>query len=205
MKKYLVIFLLSLGFTATAQNTYVQFSGVVISADSLYPIPHASVMVRNSSHGTVGDIYGFFTIVAKESDTIDFKALGYKTAMYVIPKNLDEARYSIIEVLERDTIALPEVIIYPWPTREQFQTAFMNLDIVDDYGVLAKKNADRMVNSPVGYNVSDAQSSYNNSIGAQNTRIYNQGQIPMTNFMNPVAWAKFIDQWRSGKLKKKKE
>jgi hypothetical protein len=36
----------------------------------------------------------------------------------------------------------------------------------------------------------------------QNSRVYGMGQIPINNLMNPFAWAQFISDWRSGKLKK---
>ena len=47
----------------------VQFSGVVVTGDSLEPIPFTSIMVRNSYHGTVSDVYGFFSFVARMNDT----------------------------------------------------------------------------------------------------------------------------------------
>ncbi|MBK6839366.1 MAG: hypothetical protein IPG90_14770 [Bacteroidetes bacterium] len=43
----------------------VQFSGIVVTSDSLNPVPYTSIMIRNTYRGTVGDYYGFFSFVAK--------------------------------------------------------------------------------------------------------------------------------------------
>lgn len=37
----------------------VQFSGVIVTADSLAPIPFTSVMIKNSNRGTISDYFGF--------------------------------------------------------------------------------------------------------------------------------------------------
>lgn len=35
------------------------------------------------------------------------------------------------------------------------------------------------------------------------TRLYNSGGVPSINLFNPVAWAQFIQAWKSGKFKNK--
>jgi hypothetical protein len=60
------------------QSNLVQFSGVVVTADSLKPIPFVNVIIRNTWRGTVTDYFGFFSFVARMNDTIEFSSLGYK-------------------------------------------------------------------------------------------------------------------------------
>ncbi|MFM9007073.1 MAG: carboxypeptidase-like regulatory domain-containing protein, partial [Bacteroidota bacterium] len=81
----------------------IQFSGVVVSSDSLMPIPFTSVIIRNARRGTVTDYYGFFSFVAMKGDTIDFQYTGFKTASYILPDTLKNHHYSIIQVLVLDT------------------------------------------------------------------------------------------------------
>ena len=42
----------------------VQFSGVVVTNDSLQPIPYTSVIIKHAYRGTLTDYYGFFSFVA---------------------------------------------------------------------------------------------------------------------------------------------
>lgn len=204
MKKLIIIVLAVFAAQAAMAQNLVQFSGVVVSADSLYPIPYTSIVIQNTSRGTISDFYGFFTLVAREKDTIEFKALGYRTARFVIPENLEEGRYSLIQVLKRDTVALPTVDVYPWPTKEQFKTAFINLDLPEGDLMRAQKNIDpkNLPTPPVG---ADPYMSYKYGVEAQQTRMYYAGQAQSISLMNPIAWAKFIDAWRSGAFKSDKK
>ena len=45
----------------------------------------------------------------------------------------------------------------------------------------------------------------NNGLSNQNntTGIYYAGQLPPNNLLNPIAWSKFIQQWKDGYFKKK--
>ena len=54
-----------------------------------------------------------------------FSYYGYKTSSYIVPDTLEENRYSIIHMLQQDTINLPEVTVYPWPSREDFARFFV--------------------------------------------------------------------------------
>ncbi len=49
-----------------------------------------------------------------------------------MPDSLTESKYSMIHVLNRDTIQLRELAVYPWPSREQFREAFLTLRLPDD-------------------------------------------------------------------------
>ena len=136
MNRLILISFCIFGLHSSAQilddNHLVQFSGVIVTFDSLQPIPFSSIMIKNSNRGTVSDYYGFFSFVAKMKDTIEFSALGFKKAIFVIPDTLTDQRCSMIQILKQDTILLKEVMIFPWPTKEQFKEAFLRLRIPDD-------------------------------------------------------------------------
>src|ERR1044072_9332270 len=123
-------------------HSLIQFSGVVVEGDSLRPVPYASVMIHNSFRGTVCDYFGYFSFVAQLNDTIEFSAIGYRDAYFIIPDTLTTKKYSLIQVLATDPIYLHTTEVYPWPSKEQFKQAFLQLNIPDDDLARAQKNMD---------------------------------------------------------------
>jgi hypothetical protein len=209
MKKSLCLLLFCLAAEVFAQtapkNELVQFSGVVVTSDSLKPIPFVSILVRNTSRGTVSDYFGFFSFVAKMNDTIEFTAIGYKKATFHVPDTIKDSRCSLIQILIGDTILLKEALIYPWPTKEQFKEAFLALRVSDDDLERAYKNLRRDKLNYLAENLPmDGSMNFRNQMFNQQSRIYYAGQVPTGNWLNPIAWARFIEAWQNGEFKKKK-
>ncbi len=186
------------------EDHLVQFSGVIVTFDSLQPIPFSSIMIKNSNRGTVSDYYGFFSFVAKMKDTIEFSALGFKKALFIIPDTLTDHRCSMIQILKQDTILLKEVMIFPWPTKEQFKEAFLHLRIPDDDLSRAEKNLDK---EQLGYLAAslpmDGSMNFRNYINQHTTELYYSGQLRPNTLLDPLKWAKFIQMWQNGAYKKK--
>jgi len=206
----LSVFLLKSLLVFTQEINYdddlVQFSGVLVSADSLIPVPFASIIIKNTHRGTLSDYYGYFSFVALKNDTIVFSSMGYKKSSFIIPDTITQKRYSLIHVMDADTILLQTTLIYPWPTEEEFKKAFITLNIPDDDIEIAHKNLakaelkERAMSFPM-----DANMNYNNYIQNQTSKLYYIGQTQPITILNPFAWAEFIKAWKSGKFKKKKE
>ncbi|MCI1753033.1 MAG: carboxypeptidase-like regulatory domain-containing protein [Flavobacteriales bacterium] len=207
MRHLLILLLLLTTFTAFGQNPndrrLVQFSGVVVTGDSLEPVPFTSILTRGSYRGTISDVYGYYSFVAQAGDTLEFAAVGFKRGNYIIPDTLSESKYSMIHVLFPDTMLLRPVDVYPWPSREQFRDAFLALNLSDNeyQRVLKHLNSaeaiQRMENLPP-----DAGLAAHYQSALDNTRIYNQGMAPTINLFNPIAWAQFVQAWKAGSLKK---
>lgn len=180
----------------------IQFSGVVVEGDSLRPVPYTSIIVKNTNRGTISDYYGYFSFVAQKSDTIEFSAIGFNSAQYIIPDTLTSVTYSLIQVLRTDTIYLRTIELYPWPSKEQFKHAFLNLNLGNDDLAKATKNLDRaaLKDQMVGMAV-DASLNYKYSTQQYQSKLYYAGQYPPNNLLNPMAWAKFIKAWKSGAFK----
>ena len=209
MKKFLFVVLvfISACLSSSAQDNQkglVQFSGVVVTSDSLKPIPYVNVIIHDTWRGTVTDYFGFFSFVARINDTIEFSSLGYKKSIFIIPDTLESNRYSLIQMMHSDTIMLQEAVIYPWPTKEQFKDAFMNLRIPDDDYERARKNLDQAELLALYENMPmDGSMNFRNQMQQQSSRLYYAGQLPPNNLLNPIAWAKFIQQWQNGDFKRK--
>ncbi len=182
----------------------VQFSGVIVNADSLNPVPFTNIIVKGTGRGTVSDYYGFFSFIAKRNDTLIFSSIGYKDALFIIPDTITSNRYSLIQILTSDTILLAETVIYPWPTKDQFKEAFVNLHVPDDDYERAKKNLARAELKERASNYKmDGSLNYKNYIDQQTSKLYYIGQYQPISILNPFAWAKFIEAWQNGDFKNK--
>lgn len=182
-------------------NRLIQLSGVVISEQELNTMPYTTVFNKTRKKGVIADYYGYFSLVSHPGDTLLFSFFGYKTSSYLVPDSLSEERYSIIHMMQEDTLVLPEVEIYPWPSREQFAQAFLDLEPYDD----ALRRAQRQLSgeslafvaakleADAGLTQSYARNQYY-------TQLYTNGQLPATNLFNPYAWAKLVQDWKAGKL-----
>lgn len=186
-------------------NKLIQFSGVVVSSNDLEPVSFTSIMIKNTHRGTISDYYGYFSLVAEELDTIVFSSLGHKEAQFIIPDTLPSFRYSIIQLMYKDTIELPEAVVYPWPTKEQFKQAFLNAYIPDDDLARAQKNLDPKTMAAIAANMPMGGSlNYKYQMQEHQTKLYHMGQAPPLTILNPLAWAKFIKAWQNGDFKQEK-
>ncbi|MEO6902646.1 MAG: carboxypeptidase-like regulatory domain-containing protein [Bacteroidia bacterium] len=182
----------------------IQFSGIIVERDSLRPVPYTSIIVKGSHRGTVSDYFGYYSFVAQEQDTVEFSAIGFISAVFVIPDTLTNNKYSLIQVLHYDTIYLKETVVFPWPTKEQFKAAFLRLDLPEDDLARAGKNMTRsdMKQQMVGMAM-DASLNYKYSQQQYQSKLYYAGQLPPNNLLNPIAWYKFIKAWKAGDFKNK--
>ena len=187
-------------------STYglIQFSGVMVEGEKLQPVPYTSIIVKNTRRGTISDYFGYFSFVAQKSDTIEFSAIGFRPAQYIIPDTLTSNTYSLIQVLGKDTIYLKATEIFPWPSKEQFKQAFLDLNLPDDDMARATKNmAHADIKEKMVGMAMDASLNYKNATKQYQSKLYYAGQTPPNNLLNPIAWAKFIQAWQNGDFKQK--
>ena len=192
-----------ISYTQTRVDTVqlIQLSGVVVNEEDLNPLPYTTLYDRTQKRGVISDYYGFFSTVVLPGDTLLFSSFGFKTSTYVVPDTLRDSRYSIIHVMQKDTVNLPEVTVYPWPSREDFARYFVNMQPYDD----ALRRAQRELSGETLAFVAarldgDASLAFGNVSNQRNTRLYTNGQLPANNLLNPYSWAKLIQDWKQGKL-----
>ena len=182
----------------------VQFSGAVVTGDSLHPVSFAHIIDHNTNFGTISDYYGYFSFVARKGDSITFSAVGFKKGHFTIPDTIQSNRYTMFQVMTSDTIYLSETVIYPWPTKEQFKEAFLKLEIPDDDLEIARKNLDRYeLYVRAEAMPMDGSMNYRNYIDQTVSKLYYAGQTQPISLLNPFAWAQFIKAWQDGKFKRK--
>ncbi|TYR36808.1 carboxypeptidase-like regulatory domain-containing protein [Sphingobacterium phlebotomi] len=129
---FILIFLLSWVTLSAQERKIVQFSGLISSVGGELPVPFVTVTnISYNSQVHAANNEGFFSFVAHVGDTIRFTSVGFEPAEFVIPETaLDKFTAKIN--MKSLVIELPAVMPFPWASIEEFNMAFMALDVSDD-------------------------------------------------------------------------
>ena len=191
-------------FSDSDSTAVVQVSGLVVTGDSLSPLPYCTIFRARDRRGTMTDLRGFFSLPALEGDTLSFSSLGYIKQQVVIPEGGDLHRVNLVQAMSRDTVNISDAFVYPWPTKERFKQEFLALGLPNkglDPGWEAPVDPvevyDRLME--VGL---DGQATSSAALAQQAQVTSYAGQAPPVNLLNPGAWAKFIQAIKSGDLKR---
>lgn len=206
MKKilFILVILFSLNGFAQTDKKVVQISGVIVAGDSLKAMPLVHITVKGANIGTVSDFYGYFSLVAFASDTIEFSSIGYHKNQFILPDNINENSYSIIHIMLEDTVILKEFTIYPWPTIEEFKTAFINLELTEKDKQIAEQNLSKQKLMVAANNVPlEGSTTYKYELQNRYTKMYIGEGFPSIRIFDPIAWSQFIKAWKNGDFKKK--
>lgn len=202
---FLVSGLISYSFAQENQKKVIQFSGYVLTPDTLMGIPFVTIQINNSSRGTISNREGFFSFAANVGDTVNFRSIGFENSYYYIPKSLQTNKYSIVKLLSTDTYYIDTVTVYPWPSKEMFKQAFLSLEIEENDVDRALKNLEREYLKEMGENMPmDASENANYYLRSEAQKYYYAGQAPPQNIFNVFAWAQFIEAWKRGDFRRKK-
>ena len=197
--------MVSISAVTQTESDIIQFSGQVVTEDDdeIIPVPYVNIAVKGTNRGVFSDITGFFSLVARKGETVIFSAIGYKTVEFVIPDTLQQDRYSLIQIMTQDTILLPETVVYPVPSRENFKVEFLALDVNDELYERAMENLNpetlEMLRREFPRDGGETAQVYFNQ---QAQSLYSIGQFKPQNIFNPNAWRKFIEAWKEGKFKR---
>ncbi len=190
------------------EEDVIQFSGLVVMEedDELVPLPYTNILLEQSGRGTFSNLDGFFSIVAVKGEKVIFSSVGFETVTFVIPDTLTDKRYSIYQLMTKDTITLPETVVYPWPSREHFKIEFLALNIPEDLQSRAEENLAANTIDKLRDNLpADGYESGSYYLRKQAESYYSFGQAKPMNVLNPIAWAKFFKAWKNGDFKRKKD
>ena len=179
-------------------KSIVQFSGVIYNVDSNVVVPYVSVTNIGDKRKVVSANHqGYFSFVAHTGDTIVFSAIGYRREALVIPKNIEDKKYTVIIKMKAETINLPIVRVLPWASIDDFNRVFMSMKFADDDLEIARKNASRASILAMGRSLPrdamemNSLNFQNNHIALNSKNMSTRGANPLT---NPFAWGALIDQ-----------
>lgn len=186
------------------QPKLIQLSGLVLTIDSLRPLPLVSIRIKGSNKGTFSDDGGFFSFVVKKTDTILFSSIGFKTIEYVVPADLKGIKYSIIQPMNEDTIFLNTAVIRSYPTPDEFDYYFVKATIPDAYYEASTRNLRKKTLQDMANNMSmDGTLNQQITMQQQAYKYYYNGQLPPQRIFDPFAWGQFFEAWKRGDYKKK--
>jgi hypothetical protein len=178
----------------------IQFTGR-ITDELLQPMPFAQVLVLQNYHGAITNVYGNFSLVVEEKDSILISAVGYKNKYLVVPQNLPTKFYYKDIVLRMDTLAIAEAQIYPWKTYDDFREAFVNLKLPTDDMERARRNIALIRTQIIMDHEPSARANFQYIMEKQYQQTFTQGQFPSYQILNPFAWAKFFKALKHGDFK----
>jgi hypothetical protein len=144
-------------------SNYLVFRGSLVSQERNKPLSNLIVYNKSLKVGVFTDTSGSFSVYYNVGDTLVCSGLAYQSKIYI---TTDSSSRKIITIpLTKKNILLKEKIIYPWPSKEQFKTEFLELKIVDPQLEALKKHLDSklLYNKWRAYPIlHDAESNYKN-------------------------------------------
>ena len=181
MRVALLLFCLSFFTPAlhAQEETPIQLHGIVVSNDSLkHLLPNVQILVKSRGQVSISDIDGFFSTVAMPGDTVFFQHIGFKLQKFWVADTLEGDEFLARIVLEWDTEVLDPVIVYPWPSKENFKEEFLAMEVQTTEMDIAARNLaldelrDRA--AAMGYDAAEMQDYL---ISLQNQQLYNEGRV----------------------------
>ncbi|MDG1747517.1 MAG: carboxypeptidase-like regulatory domain-containing protein [Bacteroidia bacterium] len=188
------------------KSSYILFTGLVLTSDSLKPIPY--VNIRSNRRGLIGysDVNGYFDVVVKRGDTIFFEQVEKVSSYHVVPDTLKSDRYHVVKLLTQDTLHLSAIFIKAMPLKTLFYHEFVHGDIPDDALERARKNLEsEAIKEELRLRPADAHATQSLLTQKRAQQMYYYQQAPPQNYLSPVAWMQFFEAWKRGDFKKKKK
>ena len=179
----------------------IQFSGVIRSLKN-ESIPDVHIINIHQKTGSTSNYKGMFSFIVNPSDSILFRAVGYKNTLVVIPDSLDQTHYPRDVYMLGDTVHFAELKIFPWKTYDEFKVAFLRLELEEDDEQRAYKNI-AIIKAQLNMDFEpDADLSFRYAMQQNYDKMYYAGQYPSIPIFNPLNWAKFFSALKNGDFKK---
>ncbi len=179
----------------------IQFSGVVRSLKN-ENIPNVHIINIHQKTGSTSNEKGMFSFIVSPTDSILFRAVGFKNTLVVIPDTLNQTHYPRDVYMLGDTIHFAELKIFPWKTYDEFKVAFLRLELKDDDQTRATKNI-AIIKAQLNMDFEpNADLSYRYAMQQHYDKMYYAGQYPSIPIFNPLNWAKFFSAVKNGDFKK---
>ncbi|WDF68865.1 hypothetical protein PQ465_00460 [Sphingobacterium oryzagri] len=204
----LALLFLTTVFTAGAQQKkIIQFSGLISSVGGELPVPFVTVTNRSySNQAHAADNEGFFSFVAHVGDTIAFTSVGFDPVEYVIPYT-DSDKFTARINMKSLVIELPAVMPYPWASIEEFNMAFMALDVSNDDAANMRRSlspAALAALSQVTPRSAEEIQTFNSMQRHINMNNKNINQRFANPLFSPLAWGSFINSIVKGDYSRKR-
>lgn len=180
----------------------IQFSGIVILPDSTGGVPGVHVYVPKAGRGTTTNQFGYFSLPTLAGDSIVISSVGYRNQHFIVPEDRGDA-ITVIIPLEEDTILLPEIEIFPYPTEELLKEAILAMKLPNqaDYDAIRQNLNEEVMAQMFRSMPMDGSMNYKYYMN-QRLKYMHDGFGPRYNpLLNPFAWAEFFKSLKRGDFK----
>jgi hypothetical protein len=112
MRYFTVLFLCLISFIGHAQEneTLQNFSGSIVTTETLLPLSNVHIINKNLVKGTITNDKGKFEIPARVNDTLYISSIGYKTITIKVTNDWLKFKNAKIQMTEK-AYALEEVVV----------------------------------------------------------------------------------------------
>lgn len=100
------------GQVGSSRNVRIFITGAVYDSETKEPLSNARFGL-SKSESYLTQPFGKFSLFGHPGDTITYKYIGYKDMRVVIPDTLKAPEYLMGIFMPKDTILIPEIIIFP--------------------------------------------------------------------------------------------
>lgn len=189
------------------QKKIVQFSGLISSVGTELPVPFVTATnLSYNNYAHPANHEGYFSFVAHVGDTIRFTSVGFESLEYIIPQTASDKFTAQINMKSMVTV-LPAVSPFPWASIEEFNLAFLALDVSDDATARIRRNlspeALAALSRTVPRSADEIQTmnSMYRHIDMTNSNINQRYANPL---LNPFAWGSLINSISKGDFSRKR-
>lgn len=159
----------------TAKNK-IFVTGAVYDSETREPLSNTQFSIhRNEVHTTYPK--GRFSLFGQPGDTISYRYTGYKEIKIVIPDTLRQLEYLMGVFMPKDTILMPEVVIFP--RAESYPTILTDVKDNEEMINQAQKNVNDATKQGLTRNVgtNDADMSAKSALRAYEMKAQYKGLL----------------------------
>ncbi len=111
----------------TEKSGIVGIFGIVMSADSMGPVPNAQILSQDNYLGTFSDDSGRFFITVNLNDSIMISSLGYNTRIIPVTDSILQLKQPIKFYMTLDTVLMHEIVIHGYWNYRTFKQMLINM------------------------------------------------------------------------------
>ena len=128
------VFFLIFAFTSnnelqaqTKNSPVVGISGILMSSDTLEPVPDAQILSHDNYLGSFSDTSGRFYITVSRDDSLMFSSLGYITKIVPVTDSLLQLKQPITFYMTLDTVLIHEIVIHAFWDYQTFKQMIIHM------------------------------------------------------------------------------
>ena len=112
------------------KNLY-SFDAVLLTSDSLLPVPDAHIISKRMLWGNISNNDGRFKMLVDPHDTLMITSIGYSSKIFFITDSVRKSPAPDTILMEKDTVLINEIIIHAYWDYETFKQMIVEMPTMD--------------------------------------------------------------------------